>query len=253
MQLCVGPAYHAAPLGIDIRVPHEPGRAGRIHGRALGLRGGAAAPSRQHRVTHGHMVAIMFQRLLRAAAGGAGEVRPLQPARRSSTAPRRLPARREAGDDRVGRPDPQRILRRLAKAAAASPSSSEEWLKKPGSVGKLRRRTRTRVLDERRQRGRSSASRACSISRSPPPTRSSTSTTRRRPAASHRDGYFTARRRRLFRRGRLPLPHRPHRRVHHLRRGEHLSAGDRQRADQAPGGRGRPARSACPTTSGARR
>ena len=45
-------------------------------------------------------------------------------------------------------------------------------------------------------------------------------------------------RRRLPRRGRLPLPHRPHGRVHHLRRGQHLPPGDRQRADQASGGRG---------------
>ena len=35
----------------------------------------------------------------------------------------------------------------------------------------------------------------------------------------------------------LPLPHRAHRRMHHLRRRQHLSAGDRQRDHQTPGRR----------------
>ncbi len=57
---------------------------------------------------------------------------------------------------------------------------------------------------------------------------------------------FHARRRRVRRRRRLPLPHRPQRAPHHQRRRQHLSGRGRGRAARAPGGRrrrcGRPAR-----------
>ena len=43
-----------------------------------------------------------------------------------------------------------------------------------------------------------------------------------------------ARRHRQARRRRLPLPHRPQGQHDHLRRGEHLPAGDRERPDRAP-------------------
>jgi acyl-CoA synthetase (AMP-forming)/AMP-acid ligase II len=55
-------------------------------------------------------------------------------------------------------------------------------------------------------------------------------------ARLQRQGMVDARRRRLSRCGRLSLPHRPQVLHDHLRRREHLSAGNRGRADYAPRG-----------------
>ena len=53
---------------------------------------------------------------------------------------------------------------------------------------------------------------------------------------AYRGDHFTLGDVGLHRRGRLPLPHRPHRQPHHLRRREHLPGRGRRRAARAPGG-----------------
>ena len=113
VQLCVGPAYHAAPLGIDVRVPMSQG----VPVVFMDGRWDSEAVLAHHRETprhprpHGgdHVPAAAL-----AAAGGAGEIRPLEP-QADHPWRRALSARREAGDDRVVGPDPQRILRRLRR------------------------------------------------------------------------------------------------------------------------------------------
>jgi hypothetical protein len=77
--------------------------------------------------------------------------------------------------------------------------------------------------------------------------------TKSRAASRSHANWSRARRRRLRGRRRLPLPHRP-RDVHdHLRRGEHLPAGDRGPAHHAPEGGRRRRSSACRTRRWARR
>ena len=63
VQLCAGPAYHAAPLGIDIRGPMSQG----IPVVFMDSRWDSETVLKtieKYRISHGHMVAIMFQRLL---------------------------------------------------------------------------------------------------------------------------------------------------------------------------------------------
>ena len=129
---------------------------------------------------------------------------------------------------------------------------AQEWLAHPGSVGRaalgvLQSATRTGdelpagetglVYFEREQM------------------RSTTTTTRTRPrAAQHpaHPSWTTPRRRRLPRRGGLPLPHRPQGLHDHLRRRQHLSAGDRGRADRPSQGGATSRCSACRTRRWAR-
>ena len=100
---------------------------------------------------------------------------------------------------------------------------------------------------------------SCRRARSAPSTspavpRSSTTTIpRRRPESRNDQGLVDARRHRLPRRRRLPLPHRPQGLHDHLRRREHLPAGGGERAGHCtPRWRTSPS-SACPTRTSARR
>jgi long-chain acyl-CoA synthetase len=145
VQLCVGPAYHAAPLGIDVRVPMSQGMPvvfmdGRWDSEAV-LR-----TIETHRVTHGHMVAIMFQRLL--------------------SLPPEVRAKYDLSSLRQiihgAAPTPPDVKRAMiewlgpilheyyagSEGGGGFTISSEEWLKKPGSVGKPQSPENTRVLDD---------------------------------------------------------------------------------------------------------
>jgi len=187
VQLCAGPAYHAAPLGIDIRGPMSQGLPvvfmdGRWDSENV-LR-----TIEKHRVTHGHMVAIMFQRLL----GLPPEVK----AKYDISSLKAIIHGAAPTPPDVKRAMIEWVGPILSEYYAGSEGgggftiSSEEWLKKPGSVGKLPSSDSTRVLDDE---GRPvepgepgmlyfkvSAENPFEYFNDPAKT-----------AASHRDGYFT--------------------------------------------------------------
>ena len=120
------------------------------------------------------------------------------------------------------------------RTSAAPSSPPTEWLEHPGSVGRPTEECHIVADDGAELPPARSAS-----STSPADGRSSTTTTPTRRLDRQRPRLAHPRRHGLPRRGRLPLPHRspgPH---DHLRRREHLPAGDRERAARAPGGRRR--------------
>ena len=132
VQLCAGPAYHAAPLAFDIR-------ASILHGTPVVLwdkwdSEGILRTIQEKRVTHMHLVPIMFQRLLSLP----DEVRQGYDVSSLSyivhgAAPC-PPEVKHAMIDWVGP-----ILSEYyagSEGGAGFTITSEEWLKKPGSVGK---------------------------------------------------------------------------------------------------------------------
>ena len=140
---------------------------------------------------------------------------------------RAVPGRREAADHRVARADRPRVLRRHR--------------------GQRLRLLQQRAVARPPRHGRACRSAAACTSsartaRSSPPARSARCTSRaaatfeyhndpdKTRASRHAKGWTHARRRRLPRRGRVPVPHRPQGVHDHQRRREHLSAGGRERA-----------------------
>ena len=200
-------------------------------------------------MTHTHVVPTMFHRLLALddetrARHDLVVVAPRRARRRA------VPGRREAGHDRVGGSGDRRVLRghrgrgnarRLGDLAAQAGHRRQAV---PGRPGDRRRRRRTTAA---RRRGRHR------VAEEPAGRRVRVLPRRRedRPCATRT--VVHARRPRLRRRRRLPLPLRPQRRAHHLGRGEHLPGRDRRGAARAPRRRATRRRSASPTTSGARR
>ncbi len=130
-MLCTGPLYHAAPLAFNLAAP----LAASI-GTVLMDRWDAATALRlieQHRVTHTHMVATMFHRLL--------------------SLPDDVKARHDVSSLRVllhgAAPTPVHVKKSLidwlgpivyeyyaATEGGGTFISSEEWLARPGSVGR---------------------------------------------------------------------------------------------------------------------
>ena len=144
VQLCAGPAYHAAPLAFDVRAAM-----------------GAGVPLvfldrwdsevvlktiSEKKVTHLHLVPIMFQRLLALPA----EVRA------------RYPVDQVKFVVHGAAPCPPDIKHEMIKwfgpvlteyyagseGGAGFLIDSDEWLRKPGSVGKRPQLLRVRILDE---------------------------------------------------------------------------------------------------------
>ncbi len=143
-QLCCGPAYHAAPLLFDIRWPLASGvRIVLIDGwdsaRVL-------AAIEHEKISHAHMVPIMFQRLLAVP----GEER----ARHDLTALRKI--------FHGAAPCPPDVKRAMiswlgpvlheyyagSEGGAGIHITSEEWLVRPGSVGRVPADGSVRILDE---------------------------------------------------------------------------------------------------------
>ena len=160
------------------------------------------------REVQGHAVAAGADHVrahAEAAGRGAHALRRLVAEGRD---PRRraLPGRRQGEDDRMVGTDPDRILRRLRRqrrhgldlAAMADPS-------------RHRRPRRGRQGEDPRRERRGAAGRARSARSISPTRRCSPITTipRRRRSAYNAQGLVDARRRRLSRRGRLSLSHRP--------------------------------------------
>lgn len=144
VALCCGPAYHAAPLLMDIRWPLASGVP--IVMMEAWDAEEALRLIERHRVTHMHMVPTMFQRLLHLPA----EVRA-----RYDVSSLKLVVHGAA-------PCPAETKRAmiewfgpiLTEYYAATEGgggfviTSDEWLRKPGSVGRLDPAFGARVLDE---------------------------------------------------------------------------------------------------------
>lgn len=144
VQLCCGPAYHAAPLLFDIRWPLASG-VRIILMDAWDSRRVLEIIARE-RITHAHMVPIMFQRLLAVP----------QDVRRSID----VSSVRKIFHGAA--PCPSDVKRAMidwfgpvlheyyagSEGGAGIHITSPEWLQKPGSVGRIPRDGSVRILDE---------------------------------------------------------------------------------------------------------
>jgi long-chain acyl-CoA synthetase len=144
VQLCAGPAYHAAPLAFDVR-------SSMIMGIPLVFMDrwdseGVLKIIQDRKVTRAHLVPIMFQRLLNLP----DEVR----SKYDVSSLRYIihgaapcpPEVKKAMIDWVGP-----IINEYyagSEGGAGFVVTSEEWLKKPGTVGKLPDPTALRILDD---------------------------------------------------------------------------------------------------------
>jgi long-chain acyl-CoA synthetase len=144
VQLCAGPAYHAAPLAFDVR-------SSIVMGIPLVFidrwdSEGVLRTIQHYKVTRAHLVPIMFQRLLNLP----DEVR----ARYDISSLRYIihgaapcpPEVKKAMIDWVGP-----IINEYyagSEGGAGFVVSSEEWLTKPGTVGKLPDPSALRILDD---------------------------------------------------------------------------------------------------------
>ncbi|MBV8683676.1 MAG: AMP-binding protein [Caulobacteraceae bacterium] len=133
VQMCVGPAYHAAPLAFDVRSAMSQGNPLVFMDRWDSE--GVLANIERHRVTRMHMVPIMFQRLLAVPA----EVK----AKYDVSTLRYIihgaapcpPEVKKAMIEWVGP-----IIHEYyagSEGGAGFVTTTEEWLTKPGTVGKL--------------------------------------------------------------------------------------------------------------------
>ena len=144
VQLCAGPAYHAAPLLFDLRWPLASGVPivliekwdAREVLRAIG----------QHRVTHAHMVPTMFQRLLALPESERAryELSSLRFVVHGA-APCRVPVKR-AVIEWLGP-----VLTEYYAATEGGDNihvNSIDWLQRPGTVGRLDHSKGHSILDE---------------------------------------------------------------------------------------------------------
>lgn len=147
VQMCVGPAYHAAPLAFDVRVAQ-------ITGIPLVFmdKWDSEAVLRtiyERRVTHLHLVPIMFQRLL-ALPDAIKEKYPVDHVQYiiHGAAPC-SPEVKQAMIDWFGP-----ILSEYyagSEGGSGFVINSEEWLKKPGSVGKRPELLGVRIIGDDNQ------------------------------------------------------------------------------------------------------
>jgi long-chain acyl-CoA synthetase len=145
VQMCVGPGYHAAPLAFDIAIPQTSG----VPIAFLGERWDTEEVFRTieaRRVTHAHLVPIMMQRML--------------------AAPKAMKARYDLSSLKMiihgAAPCPPEVKRAMmdwlgpilfeyyagSEGGAGFYIRADEWLKKPGSVGKRPALMRVKIMDE---------------------------------------------------------------------------------------------------------
>ena len=144
VNMCCGPAYHAAPLAFDIAQPLNSGITIVLMERFDPE--GFLQTVEKYRVTHTHMVSTMFQRLL-ALPKAVREKYDISSLRHilHGAAPT-PPEVKRAMIDWVGPV--------LVEYYAASEGGgnflidSNEWLKKPGSVGRLTPESGTRIVND---------------------------------------------------------------------------------------------------------
>lgn len=144
VQLLCGPAYHAAPLAFDLMIPLASGAAVAMMDRFDAAQALAAIARR--RVTHTHMVPTMFQRLLALPEGerNAADLSSLRLVIHGA-APT-PPEVKRAMIDWFG----PKLYEYYAstEASANIGITSEEWLERPGSVGRLLPEFGACVLDD---------------------------------------------------------------------------------------------------------
>ena len=144
VQMCAGPAYHAAPLAFDIRLPMAAGIPVVFLDKWDSE--GVLAAIERYRVTRAHLVPIMFQRLLALS----DEVK----AKYDLSSLRYIvhgaapcpPEVKRAMIDWLGP-----ILHEYyagSEGGAGFMVSSLEWLQKPGTVGRLPTPGAAKVLDD---------------------------------------------------------------------------------------------------------
>ncbi len=144
VQLCAGPAYHAAPLAFDVRAAMGAGVP--LHFIDKWDSEQVLKTISEQKVTHLHLVPIMFQRLL--------------------ALPPEVKARYDVSHVKYivhgAAPCPPEVKHAMiewfgpilseyyagSEGGAGFTISSEEWLKKPGSVGKRPALLQCRILDE---------------------------------------------------------------------------------------------------------
>ncbi len=144
VNMCCGPAYHAAPLAFDIAQPLNSGITIVLMERFDPE--GFLATVEKYRVTHTHMVSTMFQRLL-ALPKAVRDKYDISSLRHilHGAAPT-PPEVKRAMIDWVGP-----ILVEYYAASEGGGNfliDSHEWLRKPGSVGRLTPESGTRLVDE---------------------------------------------------------------------------------------------------------
>jgi long-chain acyl-CoA synthetase len=133
VQLCAGPAYHAAPLAFDVRSAMAQGNTLVFMDRWDSE--GVLATIERYRVTRAHMVPIMFQRLLALpdAVKAKYDISSLNYLiHGAAPCP---PEVKKAMIDWVGP-----IIHEYyagSEGGVGFVTTSEEWLAKPGTVGKL--------------------------------------------------------------------------------------------------------------------
>jgi long-chain acyl-CoA synthetase len=145
VQICVGPGYHAAPLAFDIAIAQASG----VPIVFIGERWNTEEvfhTIEKYRITHGHMVPIMFQRML--------------------AAPDALKKKYDLSSLKLlvhgAAPCPPEVKRAMiewlgpilfeyyagSEGGAGFYIRADEWLKKPGSVGKRPQLLRVKIMDE---------------------------------------------------------------------------------------------------------
>jgi long-chain acyl-CoA synthetase len=145
VQMCAGPGYHAAPLAFDIAIPQASG----VPIAFMGERWDTEDVFRTiqtHKVTHAHLVPIMMQRLL--------------------AAPSELKKNYDLSSLKFivhgAAPCPPEVKRAMiewlgpilyeyyagSEGGAGFAIRSDEWLQKPGSVGKRPTLMRVKIMDE---------------------------------------------------------------------------------------------------------
>jgi len=144
VNMCSGPAYHAAPLAFDIAQPLNSGITIVMMERFDPE--GCLKTIEKYKVTHTHMVATMFQRILALPK----EVRD----KYDLSSLRRILHGAAPTPPEIKRAMIEWLGPILVEYYAASEGGgnflidSHEWLKKPGSVGKLIPGSGTRLVDE---------------------------------------------------------------------------------------------------------
>ncbi|MEM6899321.1 MAG: AMP-binding protein [Pseudomonadota bacterium] len=148
VQLCCGPVYHAAPLYFDIRWPL-------VSGAEIILLDkwdseGVLDLIQTHQVTHLHMVPIMFQRLLALpeAVRAKYDVSSLKRVIHGAA-----PCPRETKRQMIDWFGPV-IFEYYSgsEGGAGIVISSEEWMAKPGSVGRIEDPNILKIVDENGER-----------------------------------------------------------------------------------------------------
>src|SRR5829696_7790649 len=142
VNLCTGPLYHAAPLAFSLVIP--------LTGGVTTVLMDAWTPAEtlalieRHRVTHSHMVPTMFHRLLRLpdAVRQAADVSSLQVVMHGA-APCPVPVKRAI----IEWWGPVLLEYYAATEGVGTFVTSDEWLTRPGTVGKPATPDHIRIVD----------------------------------------------------------------------------------------------------------